>query len=357
VDEIIQPTGKNRTPAKKRFVAFYTRLSVRLILRLIVPAVVLLFLIHKADIDQIKTILSKTDIRLFAFSFLILCLRNVIGGFRSQVLLRQKNHYFPLGMLTRIYFIAAFFNLFMPTVVGGDIARGYYFFRYSKGKMETVSSIIVERILGITSLMVLALFSGVLVIIVDLGILSKIVLRLFIVSGAGCVLISLMFFNKQWASVLQRYIPQRIQKKITLLIKILKDVVHYGTTPVVLFYGLLISSVFQIVGFIAIYTLAISVGSTTAFINFWILLPVIWVFSMLPISINGLGLREVSFIYLFSIVGMKEEIGMAICVLSFVQIALLGIMGSIFFLFEGSSLSNIFQFRKSTYTNPDTIKE
>ena len=109
-DKIIHSAGKNRTPAKKRFVDFYARFPVRFALKMIVPVAVLIFLIRQADIDLIKTILSKTDIGLFTLSFLILCLRNVIGGFRSQVLLRQKNHHFPLGMLTRIYFIAAFFN-------------------------------------------------------------------------------------------------------------------------------------------------------------------------------------------------------------------------------------------------------
>ncbi|GAG51784.1 unnamed protein product, partial [marine sediment metagenome] len=114
--------------------------------------------------------------------------------------------------------------------------------------------------------MILALLSGALAVTVDISILSEIVVRLFIVSAAGCIIIALMFFNKKWISILKRIVPHRLQQKIALLIKVLRDVVHYGTTPVVLLYGLIISAVFQAAGIAATYLIALGLGSTMAFI-------------------------------------------------------------------------------------------
>ena len=113
--------------------------------------------------------------------------------------------------------------------------------------------------------------------------------------------------------------------------------ITYKKAPAVLWYTLLISIVFQFTGVIATYLVALSLGSDTGFIYFLILLPVIWVLGMLPVSINGLGVREGSFVLLFGTVGMTKEMAMAISILWFVQNIGLGLIGGVIFVLEGNN--------------------
>ncbi len=102
---------------------------------------------------------------------------------------------------------------------------------------------------------------------------------------------------------------------------------------------------FQLIGIISVYLIALSLGCLIKFIYFLILLPVIWVISMIPVSINGLVVREMSFVFLFGTTGMTEEMAMAICIFWLVQTFGLGFIGSVLFILEGGSLSKIKQYR------------
>ena len=69
------------------------------------------------------------------------------------------------------------------------------------------------------------------------------------------------------------------------------------------------------------------------------LLPIIWLITMVPITINGLGLREGAFIFLFTEIGMAKEMAMAISILFLLQTIIQGIIGGLFFLFEKVSVA------------------
>ena len=47
------------------------------------------------------------------------------------------------------YFIGAFFSMFLPTAVGGDLVRWYYLQKYGVKRSEVISSILYERFLGV----------------------------------------------------------------------------------------------------------------------------------------------------------------------------------------------------------------
>ena len=64
---------------------------------------------------------------------------------------------------------------------------------------------------------------------------------------------------------------------------------------------------FQVIGVLSTYLIAVSMGSELSYLYFFILLPVIWLAGLLPVSINGLGIREGSFVFLFRSTGMSEE--------------------------------------------------
>ena len=217
---------------------------------------------------------------------------------------------FTVAALTRYYFIGNFFNLFLPEIVGRDIARGYYLYNSSSGKKEAISSIVVERFIGTAALMSL-------------------------------------FFYEKTDRFFERLMPESTRKKIHSAITFIRDIISYGKSPLIIIYTLLISIVFQFIGVIAVFLLALSLESTVYFIYFLIFLPVIWIAGMLPVSVNGLGVREGSFVFLFMTAGMEKEMAMAICILWFVQNIGLGVIGAVLFYLEGNSLSKLHKYHEA----------
>jgi len=320
---------------------FLPRPFPRTAIKLAVTAAIFAYLFSILDVREIPALVSRAKPHLLLLSFAVFVSRNIFGALRNKVLLAYKSFDFSLAALVRLYFIGFFFNLFLPTVVGGDIARGYYLYTYSGGKEETISSILVERALGILAMMFLSVVSIALAEAVGLNVVADRTIKvIFCLFGAGLVL-SLLFFCERTERVLERALPERLTRKFRSPMNVVLHVIKYNKAPSVLLYAFVLSLLFQFLSIVSTYLISSALGSSMDFLYFLMLLPVIWLISMVPISINGLGLREGSFVFLFGAAGMQKETAMTISVIWLAQTILLGVMGGIAFLAEGTSLSAI----------------
>jgi hypothetical protein len=68
-----------------------------------------------------------------------------------------------------------------------------------------------------------------------------------------------------------------------------------------------------------------------------ILYPLVGTFSALPISLNGLGLREGGYLFMLQIIGFSSETGMAFGLLLFLIIAVDSLLGGLIFLLKKNS--------------------
>ena len=318
----------------KSITAFFQHKKTVIIIKLIIPSAILVYLINRVDVSLTKSLIVQTNLSIFVLSFVLLCIRNIVGAYRNSILLKFKKMDFSVAALTRYYFIGNFFNLFLPELVGRDIARGYYLYNSSSGKKEAISSIVVERFIGTAALMLLSLFSVLLAVSMDVNVISNDIVKvIIIIFTAGCLMMILFFYEKT-DRFFERLMPESARTKIHSAITFIRDIISYGKSPVIIIYTLLISIVFQFIGVIAVFLLALSLESTVYFIYFLIFLPVIWIAGMLPVSPNGLGVREGTFVFLFSSAGMSKEMAVAICLLLIFQNLCLGLIGGILFVIE-----------------------
>ncbi len=129
----------------------------KIVSRVCVTAALLWFLFSNLDFSLIKNIIARTDLVLFLLSFILLAGRNIASALRWKILLEVCCHTTSVMLLTKFYFIGLFFNFFLPTSVGGDIARGYYLYSRGGSKAVAISSILAERLMGVASLAILSL--------------------------------------------------------------------------------------------------------------------------------------------------------------------------------------------------------
>lgn len=298
--------------------------------KVLVAVLFVVILCSKLDFATVRSRILSVQLWLLLLSTAIFCSRNVLGAYRLRTLLRVKGYTLPLMYLYKNYFVGAFFSFFLPTAVGGDIARGYFLHNRGVSKKEAASSIIVERVLGVSALIMLSISSIVLALNSDVDVRIK-----WIVLAAGiCWLISLALLASNASTRLRSILPASVTSRLRPVFSVIEEIKAYGKAPKALAAGLGASLLFQGMGICSTFLLSMSVGCSIGFIFFLVLLPIVWLIAMIPISINGLGLREGAFVVLFASAGMTRETAITISILFLGQTVLQGLLGYLFFLFE-----------------------
>jgi hypothetical protein len=130
-----------------------------LALRLAVTLSLLGLLLKLVGWQNIGRALAAADVRWLAGALALYVLGVVIRGLRLQILLQSAGPRVGLGRLTALTFVGFFFNMFLPTGIGGDAVRAVEISRDAPAPI-VVSSMLVDRALGLLSASLLALLVG-----------------------------------------------------------------------------------------------------------------------------------------------------------------------------------------------------
>ncbi|MBN2467295.1 MAG: flippase-like domain-containing protein, partial [Deltaproteobacteria bacterium] len=300
--------------------------------KLFVTVFLIVVILYRVDLKGLWQHLAKASPLPLFLGFMLLCVRNVVQALRWQVILRSMKETEPLVSLTRLVFIGIFCSLFFPTAVGGDIVRGFLLYRRGARPSSAVTSVLVDRFLGVSAVALLALAS--LFFAHDIT-LSPSTHHAIILFPVVCVSVAVILFTSTNQSV---FANSRFSflGKFHSLRKVLSEQFHAGKKLFIMAFFLSVGLYF--IAITAIYLLSRSLECSTPFSVFAILLPIVWLLSTLPISIGGHGVREGAFVYLFSEAGMNQEMALAVSLLWLLLIIGQGLIGGILFLFEHTKL-------------------
>lgn len=99
---------------------------------------------------------------------------------------------------------------------------------------------------------------------------------------------------------------------------------HPGT----LLVAFILSILFQIASIALSWVVALAFGIDVSFIACLALVPLVWLVTLLPISLGGIGLREASFAYLFGTIGIGAEASLVISLGTFAALVMTGSVGA-----------------------------
>jgi glycosyltransferase 2 family protein len=314
----------------------------KLATKLLVTGLLVYLLLFRIDFDLVQEIIPQTRLWIIAAAFVLFLARNLLAALRWQVLLSAKGYTVTLAALTRFYLLGNFFGLLLPTAIGGDIARGYYSYRAGISKKDSISAIVTERALGIAAMMVFALVS---VFWGSALIDSAPVKIIIIVPSTFCLLALLLFFGTKLN--ISTRLPGFVGRKLDKLLNLIDSIRQYNASPRVLIAAFVYSILYQVTGIVSVYLIAIGIGSSLAFVYFLMLLPVVWLMSMIPVSLNGLGIREGTFVFLFVSVGLTRETAVIISSISLLQSVAQGMIGGLFFLWDREKIATIKHYSRS----------
>lgn len=285
-----------------------------LLLKLTVSGSLLYMVLSKAGVGNVLGLLAEIDPIMFALSAGCMVFIILIGSIRWGLLLPD---HFPLSRLFNLNMIGAFFNIFLPGLVGGDVLKVYYLYRDTGRGAQAFASVFMDRYLGYAGLMALGAiafpfgygyFKGTWITPVLPAILVLfVVVSLFIFvarPGGRFAFIGRLHdhFIRYWGN------KRRLVKALCLSMG-----VHITSCIIVL---------------LVLFGLGFKVAPGAVFV----FVPIIATLSALPISISGIGIREAAFVALMGTQGLAPESATAVSFAWFLAIAAGGLPGAVLYL-------------------------
>lgn len=277
-------------------------------LKLLFSIALLYFIIQQIDIKRVIDALSSVNIFYFFLAFLLYNLSKIISAIRLNYYFKEIAINLPLWQNLRLYYLGMFYNLFLPGGIGGDGYKAYILKRHFGCKLTLVlKALLFDRISGLIAL----LFLAALLFLFSRYAISPLNYLALLTAVAIYPLFYFISYKKQ---LFMRY----FQVTNTL--------------------GFLV----QFVQLLSALALLFALDSSLPIVEYLVLFLISSVVSVLPITIGGVGVRELTFLYGLQFIGLAPDSGIAFSFLFFALNLFASALG-VFFITSAKNLPKVQQ--------------
>lgn len=301
--------------------------------RPVVSAILLIFLLQGAQLSDFTALAQKADVVYLGIGLLLVVAALVVSAYKWQLLLVVQNVQVPLWRLFSSYLVGLFFNNFLPTNIGGDLVRMHDISKYSGRGAEAVASVIGERLLAAFALALTAAAGLALSYQVANG-FGGMVAAVFLLSLA---IIAIFANDRLREAVGQKVkVPDifSLRKRLSGVATSMSTCLSDRTT---VFWVLVYSLVFHFIVVLINYVIFLALGLNVPLVYCLLFIPIISAIQMLPVSINGLGVREGAYVYFFGWLGLSTAEAIASSLIFWALVALVSLAGGVMFALRKES--------------------
>ncbi|MFP4436172.1 MAG: YbhN family protein [Chloroflexaceae bacterium] len=303
--------------------------------RIAVSIALIGWLVYMIDAEQLVTRLAGANFIYLGIMFVVANIGRVLMATKWNLLLRAKHIRVSWIDAISVYYRASFWGMiFLPTV-GTDAMRILEVSQKTRRSEDIISSVVIERVLGIVAVALVGMVSLTL-FIEQIGsdgwnILIRVALLL-----AGVATIFMFSMNKRWWGRLHTWLESSRWRMLDGLSKILQSYQDYAQHRTTLFVFLLLSIVEQFSAVITAFLISRTLQLDIPFLAFLMFVPIIMMIVRLPISFDGIGVREGLYVSLFGLIGVAQTEAFLVGLLSSVlwRFAIIPVTGY-FFLISG----------------------
>lgn len=311
--------------------------------QLLISFALLGVLIYWIDLGRMWTILLKADVLLLILALMITTCNRILMAIKWNILLRAKGIHLSWNEVTRIYYTSTFLGLFLPPTVGMDTVKAYRVSRKGADLTDVISSIVMERVLGMIALLVFGIMGGIIFITmyadVDFNMMS--VLRLFVALAIGGVLLFVVSLSKSFGAVVLKFfdiVPKRGKyvRKASEKLEILYRSFHrYSENKGVIGVFFMLTCVENVLPIIRPFIIALALDAYVPLSYLFVIVPIELVLIRLPISFDGFGIREGIFVYFLALIGMGPDVAFTIGLTNHLLFLIAIVPGWLFYVMDG----------------------
>ncbi|HNV04144.1 MAG TPA: lysylphosphatidylglycerol synthase transmembrane domain-containing protein [Vicinamibacterales bacterium] len=312
------------------------RRALMLLLKLAVSAGLLGLLLARTDLSRLWLSARQASPLWLALALVLYLAMILLSGWRWKLLLDAQHVRVAFGRLVNSYLVAVFFNNFLPSNIGGDVIRIKDTAPQAGSKTLATTIVLMDRGLGLLGLLAVAAFGAsvtgrmggrppILASMLWLALAGGVAVAAVAVllpGGVGRLLSPLRLIHREW-------IDERI-KRLTGALARFRGAP--GALATCLAGAVLVQAVL-----VAFY--AAVVRSMDIPLSPWhlaVIVPVSFVVQMAPVSLNGFGVREATFAYYFSRLGLSIESSLAVSFMGAGLVILFSLSGAAAYWCRGS---------------------
>jgi len=279
------------------------------LIRIAISAGLLGWLFSRFDLEGVLTYFQLLPISIWITACLMNLAGQVMSSARWWILSNTLSFPGPWPTYLGFYFVGMFFNLFLPTGIGGDLFKIHFLSREQGRRFLAAFSVVGDRLLGLITML---LMGGASVVIWP-GLLPE-PFSGFLWVAALVVVVCLLGFPLM-QTVITHIFPG--------LSRHIEGIAALWHRPGRLFAILGLSFCLQALGMGAVALLGSGIGIRLPIPFYFVSIPLIVIMTLIPVSFNGIGIREGAFVYLFGLKGIGPEPALGLGLLFFsVQVAL-----------------------------------
>ncbi|GEM_PF-5729073 len=308
------------------------------VLKAVVSITAILIIVKTISGESITNYNLKLSFSYLASVFLVSLVNMGIITYKWQLIIHSNKVAIGFFNLVKVYYISNFFAQVTPIIVG-DSMRAYHLSKYTQEKMNSIGSVLWVRLTGFLAQMILILIS--LPFVVALG--YKFILTVAFLIVSVFILLAIIIMNpSEVASLILKL--SRLHKKLHFLHYLEKFSVHmmeYSRNKKFFFIVLLLSILDHLTRIVACYLISLSIGFNLNFFYFLIFTPIAMMVQMVPISLGGTGIREGTYMILFTKVGLSSVEALVLSIFTYIMTIITTLPGLYFFLAGTKSGSKI----------------
>jgi uncharacterized protein (TIRG00374 family) len=298
--------------------------------KIAVSVALLVYVFQRVDWKDIQPRLGHAEPVWVAAAAALLLLSHLLASVVWGRLLRAVGIELPFWKVAAYYHVGLFFNNLLPANVGGDLARTFDAARAGSSRATALSTVLLDRLIGTVALggvavvttipaidhfHLAAAYTGVLAFFVIAVVLLRAVLEPRVLAG------------------LERLIARLGLSRLSPALEDLAARLHAFRGQRALLMGLLaLALLVQVmrIGVHVLFARAIGLQVETAY--FFLFVPLLAVIVSLPISLNGIGVRESAGVGLFGLVGVGQADAIALQFGTFLVAFGISLIGLVVFL-------------------------
>ncbi|MGX1929491.1 lysylphosphatidylglycerol synthase transmembrane domain-containing protein [Flagellimonas sp. 2504JD4-2] len=267
-------------------------------LKIVVSAALIYFIFTKIQFEDVVHTLKKSNPFYLIIGVLLVALSKVLAAFRLNLYFHQIEVKITQLSNLKLYLLGMFYNLFLPGGIGGDAYKGYVIQKkYNSGTKRVVSVLLLDRLSG---MLLIFIYSCVLALLLEQPIFKA--------------------FN--WVFALG------IPLSVAVFWWLNKKFFAYSLP--IFWKSIAYSAFVQLSQLICVLCILKSLSIELQTIEYLFIFLVSSIVSVIPLTIGGIGSREVTFLYGAQWLALDTNSSISISFVFFLITALISFFGIVY---------------------------
>ena len=268
------------------------------IAKIAISAILIYFIFTKVDFKEVLDIIkgTKPEYLILAISFFIVS--KIIASVRLNLYFHELGIKLTQKSNLELYLLGMFYNLFLPGGIGGDAYKGYLIKRnFEIDTKKVVSVLVLDRLSG---LLLLFIYACILALFLKSSWFDKFHIAIIVLGLLSIVVF--WYLNKRFFSFV---IP-------------------------VFWRSFALSAIVQLAQLMSVLFILRSLAIQTSEIAYLFIFLISSIVSVLPLTIGGIGSREVTFFYGATLLALEENTSIGISMVFFLITAFVSLAGIVY---------------------------